>query len=138
MQCAACCSPPARSSSERRDAAQARVRYEQIIIDSNYKRFRRRFKLFTRRRSSTFPDGRARSRSRRCRKHYKTQLDPFADKMTVTDGGFTVVHTRDNTRFSAPSYFIQRSAGAASTSRSRSPPDPALHDALHVIPQFEA
>ena len=47
--------------------AKRRVRYEQIIIDSNYLRFRRRFKLLHARFLRSFPARARRSRSRSCR-----------------------------------------------------------------------
>jgi hypothetical protein len=118
--------------------AKRRVRYEQIIIDSNYLRFRRRFKVFTRGFFDHFLKGAAVTQST-LSKHYKSQLDPFVDqdKMRVADSGFAVVHTENNQVFSAQSYFASE-AQASQYIATQVAQNPELHDALHVVPQYEA
>ena len=116
--------------------AKRRVRYEQIIIDSNYLRFRRRFKLFTRGFFDHFLKGAAITQSK-LSKHYQSRLDPFVDKMKMADSGFAVVHTENNQPFSSQSFFASETQAnqyiAAQVAQ-----DPGLHDALHVVPQYEA
>ncbi len=116
--------------------AKRRVRYEQIIIDSNYLRFRRRFKIFTRGFFEHFLKGAAVAKSP-LSNHYKTQLDPFPDKVTMADSGFTVVHTQDNQPFSAQSYFASE-AQANQFISAQVAQNPELHETLHVVPQYEA
>jgi hypothetical protein len=116
--------------------AKRRVRYEQIIIDSNYLRFRRRFKLFTRGFFDHFLKGAAVTQSK-LSKHYQTQLDPFVDKVAMTDGGFAVVHTENNQPFSSRSYFASE-AQAHQYVAAQVAQNPGLHDTLQVVPQYEA
>lgn len=116
--------------------AKRRVRYEQIIIDSNYLRFRRRFKLFTRGFFDHFLKGAAVTQSK-LSKHYQSQLDPFVDKVAINDGGFAVVRMENNQPFSSQSYFTSETQAhqyiAAQVTQ-----NPGLHDSLQVVPQYEA
>lgn len=116
--------------------AKRRVRYEQIIIDSNYLRFRRRFKSFTRGFFDHFLKGAAVAQSS-LSKHYKSQRDPFVDKVKLTDSGFAVVHTQDNQPFSSQSYFTSE-AQANQFISAQIAQNPELHETLHVVPQYEA
>jgi Family of unknown function (DUF6603) len=113
-----------------------RVRYEEIIIDTNYLRFRRRFKIFTRGFFDHFLKGGAVSKST-LSNHYKTQLDPFVEKLKVTEGGFTVAHTENNQPFAAQAHFASE-AQAKQYLDAQVAARPELHDSLHVIPQYEA
>ena len=113
-----------------------RVRYEQIIIDTNYLRFRRRFKVFTRGFFDHFLKGGAVGKST-LSNHYKTQLDPFATKLKVVEKGFTVAHTENNLPFAAQAHFASE-AQAQQYLDAQVAARPELHDALHVIPQYEA
>jgi hypothetical protein len=62
-----------------------RVRYEQIIIDSNFLRFRRRFRAFTKGFFDHFVKSAAVAQSELSNRR-RSQLDPFADKVKVRDG----------------------------------------------------
>lgn len=116
--------------------AKRRVRYEQIIIDSNYLRFRRRFKLFTRGFFDHFLKGAAVTQSK-LSQHYQKQLDPFVEKVAMTGGRFAVVHTENNQPFSSQSFFTSETQAhqyiAAQVTQ-----NPDLHDSLQVVPQYEA
>ena len=92
--------------------AKRRVRYEQIIIDNNYKRFRRRFTLFSAAFFGHFLHGSAITKSVLSQK-YRTQLDPFQEKVKMNSGGFTVAYTENNQAYSAHSaYFASETLAA--------------------------
>ncbi len=114
-----------------------KVRYEEIILDSNYKRFRRRFRVFTQAFFSHFLVGGAISKSV-LSQHYKKMLDPFDDKVAVKEGGFTVAQTQDNKAYSAASTYFASEAMANQFLQNQVAANPDLHDALHVIPHYEA
>jgi hypothetical protein len=114
-----------------------KVRYEEIILDSNYKRFRRRFRVFTQAFFSHFLVGGAISKSV-LSQNYKKMLDPFDDKVAVKEGGFTVAQTQDNKAYSAASTYFASEAMANQFLQSQVAANPDLHDALHVIPHYEA
>jgi hypothetical protein len=116
--------------------AKRRVRYEQIIIDNNYLRLRRRFKLVIKGFFTHFFKGAAVTQSK-LSKHYQSQLDPFADKVAVKDGAFAVVHSENNQAFSAQSYFASETL-AQQFIAAQVAHDPGLHDTLQVVPQYEA
>ena len=114
-----------------------KVRYEEIIIDSNYKRFHRRFRAFTEAFFSHFLIGGAVSKSV-LSQNYRKLLDPFEEKVAVKEGGFTVAHTEDNKPYSVSSTYFASEAMANQFLQSQLVANPDLHDALHVIPQYEA
>lgn len=118
--------------------AKRRVRYEQIIIDSNYLRFRRRFKIFTRGFFDHFLKGAAVTTSK-LSQHYQSQLDPFIGevKAKVADSGFAVVHTENNQPFGAQSFFASETQ-ASQYIAAQTAQNPELHDTLQVVPQYEA
>ena len=114
-----------------------KVRYEEIIIDSNYKRFRRRFRVFTEAFFSHFLVGGAVSKSV-LSQNYRKLLDPFEEKVAVKEGGFTVAHTENNKPYSVASTYFANEAMAHQFVQTQVAANPDLHDALHVIPQYEA
>jgi hypothetical protein len=114
-----------------------KVRYEEIILDSNYKRFRRRFRVFTQAFFSHFLVGGAISKSV-LSQNYKKMLDPFDDKVAVKESGFTVAQTQDNKAYSAASTYFASEAMANQFLQNQVAANPDLHDALHVIPHYEA
>lgn len=117
--------------------AKRRVRYEQIIIDSNYKRFRRRFKIFT----AGFFDHFVKSSSitkSLLSSSYATNLDPFEDKVKVREGGFTVALIENNRPYSAHAAYFASEALANQFIAEQAAVQPELYDSLHVVPQYEA
>jgi hypothetical protein len=114
-----------------------RVRYEQIIIDSNYLSFRRRFMPFTAGFFNHFMKGAAVTKSE-LSNHHKSQLDPFKDKVKVQEGGFTVAQTADNKAYSSQAAYFASEAQAARFISELVATRPELHESLHVIPQYEA
>ena len=119
--------------------AKRRVRYEQIIIDNNFKRFVRRYKLFTANFFGHFLNGAAVTKSD-LSKHRKTQLDPFINesKVTVRDSGFTVAFTENNKAYSAQAMNFASETLARQFIEEQVAAKPELYDSLHVIPQYEA
>ena len=119
--------------------AKRRVRYEQIIIDNNYKRFRRRFKRFSSRFFGHFLKGAAVSKSELSH-HYKSQLDPFIkeSKVAVKEGGFAVAFTENNKAYNGGAMHFASETLAQQFIQQQVAAQPELHEALHVIPQWEA
>ena len=126
-----------RSSSARRRLAKRRVRYEQIIIDSNYLRFRRRFKLFTRGFFDHFLKGAA-----------VTQVDAVEALQDAArsvrrqgEGHRRRVHRRAHGEQSALQRAVVIFASEAQAQQyiaTQVARTPELHDSLHVMPQYEA
>ncbi len=114
-----------------------RVRYEQIIIDSNYKRFRRRFKIFTAGFFDHFVKSSAISNSL-LSNSYTTKLDPFEDKIKVREGGFTVALVENNRPYSTSAAYFSSEALASRFIAEQVSAKPELYETLHVVPQYEA
>ena len=119
--------------------AKRHIRYEQIIIDNNFKRFTRRFKTFTNKFLSHYFNGAAVTKSE-LSKHTKSQLDPFVDdpKVKVKDTGFTVAFTENNKAFGAQAMNFANETLANQFIQTQVAANPELHEALHVIPEYEA
>lgn len=119
--------------------AKRRVRYEQIIIDNNFKRHQRRFWRFTDKFFGHFLNGAAVTKSD-LSKHYKSQLDPFMDdpKVKVKDTGFTVAFTENNKAFNSQSMHFANETLANQFIQQQVSANPSLHETLHVIPEYEA
>ena len=65
-------------------------------------------------------------------------MDPFEEKVAVKEGGFTVAHTENNKPYSVASTYFANEAMAHQFVQTQVAANPDLHDALHVIPQYEA
>jgi hypothetical protein len=116
-------------------AVQRVVRYEEIIIDSN---FRRGASGFGSRGSLLFTQlvaGSAVARSTLSQASRRARI-PFEDRVRVDAGGFTVAFTRDNTAFSTTASFSSRQAALDFMAREVAR-DARLASELHVIPSFE-
>lgn len=112
------------------------VRYEEIIIDNNFKRFQRRFrgvfsKLFT-----MLLDGNAVSRAE-VSASSKKRLQPFAEKIDVKSETYTVALQSNNTAFAADSISFHSEASARDYLNRKVAEDASLVDEIHVIPSFE-
>jgi hypothetical protein len=114
---------------------QRTVRYEEIIIDSNFKRAstglgHRGGLLFTH-----LLAGNAVARSSLSQATKRARV-PFTDTIEVGNDGFTVAFTRDNTAVGANATFS--SAGAAADFVAQAVAnDASLASQLHVIPTYE-
>lgn len=112
------------------------VRYEEIIIDSNYKRFQRRFQGYFGSLFNFFLNGAAVTRcdlSKAARK----RLQPFDDRIEVQAETYTVALQSDNKAFSTESVAFHSEASAREYMGRQIAADAALADALHVIPSYE-
>src|SRR5262249_30078723 len=72
------------------------VRYEQIIIDTNFKRFQKRFANFAGSLFRHFLGGNAAARSALSAR-LKNQMQPFKETITTTNEGFGLANTSNNT-----------------------------------------
>jgi hypothetical protein len=110
------------------------VRYEEVVIDTSYRRFSRRFGRFAGVLFEHFLRGNAASLSALAQRGRDERV-PFTDVVAVRDAGFVVASTRDNTPV-APVFGSD--AAARDDLAARLAADPGLVDELHVIPAFEA
>jgi hypothetical protein len=115
---------------------QRTVRYEEIVIDNNFKRFARRFRLFLMPLFQLFLRGNSAARSELSAANLR-RLQPFSDKIAVRDETFTVAFQADNRAFAAEAASFHSEASARDFLRRKVAEDGALADELHVIPSFE-
>jgi hypothetical protein len=109
-----------------------RVRYEEEIIDSNYKRFGRKIGGRSAHLFNFFLQGSAVALSPLSART-KSQLEPFADKIKVRPEGFVVVHRNDNAPYSSAASF-KSEAEAHDHLKSMGAGQRAT---LHIIPSCE-
>ena len=88
-----------------------RVRYEQIIIDTNYLRFRRRFKALHARLLRSFPEGRGGQQVHAVESLQDAARSVRGQSSRSSKDGFTVAHTENNQPFAAQRAFRERGAG---------------------------
>ncbi|WNZ46467.1 hypothetical protein Q2T42_01275 [Leptolyngbya boryana CZ1] len=112
-----------------------RVRYEEIIIDSNYKRFIRRFRIFNGVLFIHFLGSNSISQSV-LSKAYRTKLQPFKEKVAVREEAFVVAFQANNQAFQSTAQFNSQTQALAYLQRQVNQ-NPDLYDRLHVIPQHE-
>jgi hypothetical protein len=110
------------------------VRYEEVVIDTSYRRFSRRFGRFAGVLFEHFLRGNSASLSPLAQRGRDERV-PFTDVVAVQDAGYVVASTRDNTPV-APAFGSD--AAARDDLATRLAADPGLADELHVIPAFEA
>jgi hypothetical protein len=70
-------------------------------------------------------------------RHSKRALQPFDDKITVTDETYTVAFQSNNQAFAAEAVSFHSEASARDYLSRKVTEDAALADALHVIPNYE-
>ena len=109
------------------------VRYEEIVVDTNYRRFSRRFGRFSGVLFEHFLRGNSASRSPLSQRG-RDEREPFTDVVVVRDAGYVVASTRDNNPV-APVFGSH--AAARDHLAARLAADPGLAGELHVIPAFE-
>jgi hypothetical protein len=109
------------------------VRYEQIIIDSNYKRFTRRLFAFFGSLFRQFLRGNAVALSPQSRAFQK-QLDPLEEPLLVQEEGFAVVTNHNN---KAVTELFASESEAREYMQMQIEEDAKLATALDVVPQFE-
>lgn len=111
------------------------VRYEEIIIDNNYKRFVRRFQPFFNVLFFHFMHGASVTLSS-LSQHQTKQLQPFADKIKVGSEGYTVAYQSSNKAYSGTATFNSENA-AREFMQQQVAQDTTQAGALHVIPHYE-
>jgi hypothetical protein len=112
------------------------VRYEEIIIDSNYKRFIRRFFGFFGSLFAHFLRGNAVSKS--ALSQYQKQLkQPFDEKIAINPEAYVVAFQANNKAFATASASFHSEASARAFLQSQITANPGLHDSLHVIAGYE-
>jgi hypothetical protein len=109
------------------------VRYEEVVIDTLYRRLVNRFVLVGELLFAQFLTGAAISKSASSAAH-KTRLQPFAETIIVTDESYSVAFTSDNR--SATADFVTEAAAREWMANTLAN-DPSLTGTLHVIPTAE-
>lgn len=112
------------------------VRYELIILDSNFKRFARRFFDYAARLFDFFLRGSSTSRSV-LSQATRARLRPFADTITVQAETYTVAFQLDNRAVSTEAERFHSEASARDWMARKVALDPRLADQVHVIPTYE-
>ena len=113
--------------------ARREVRYEQIIVDSAFRRYVFRFARILDSLFGHLLRGSALHRSPLSQQQEQLTR-PFAEKVRMQQDGYTVAFTRDNTAYRDhfASYLEAQQFLATELAR-----DPRQADQLHIIPQFE-
>jgi hypothetical protein len=111
------------------------VRYELSTIDTNYRRFVRRFHTFPVSVFDHLLDGASVTRSP-LSQHAGSRLRPFDDTVGLAAETFVVASTADNTAAGGTAVFSSE-AMAREDLAARLRDDPALDGTLHVLPGFE-
>ncbi len=117
-------------------AVKRMVRYELIIIDSNYKRFVKPFYRFIGLLFKHFLKGSAVTKSPLSNK-YKKQNSPFEEKIRIMPDQYAVAFNSDNSPFNEEAGAFASYAEAEEFMNQKVNEDPNLKDSLHVIPQVE-
>jgi hypothetical protein len=115
--------------------AQRNVRYEQIIIDTAFKRYQRHFFKFWDGLFTHFRAGAAVSRLSISQAAQK-RMQPFDSKVTIADEQYTVAFQADNRAYTSTATFFSY-AEAQAHMGSVLQQDPSLTDEIHVIPSAE-
>jgi hypothetical protein len=127
------------SGADLRSAVMVRraVRYEEIIIDSNYKRFARRFRDYVGVLFNFFLAGSSASLSE-LSSASKKKLQPFDDRIEILPDTYAVAFQSTNQAYGAGTLHFASEAGAREFMRAEVANNPSLADAIHVIPTVEA
>jgi hypothetical protein len=115
--------------------AMRNVRYELIILDSAFKRFRSTFFKFWDALFTHFRAGASVSRASISLAAEK-RLHPFDSRVTVAEDQYTVAFQRDNTAVAATATFSSYAEAQAHLARTVHL-DPSLAEEVHVIPSTE-
>jgi hypothetical protein len=115
--------------------AQRNVRYETIIVDHAFERFRIRFFKFWDGLFTHFRAGAAVSRAT-VSLASKQRMQPFADKVTVAEDQFTVAFQADNRAYTSTATFTSHAEAQAHMADAMRQ-DPTLTGEIHVIPDAE-
>jgi hypothetical protein len=111
------------------------VRYEEITIDNQFRRYQRRFRPLTEVLFAHFLGGASITKSELSFARQQ-QMDPFAEKVEVMDAAYVVASAVDNTMAAGTTSFASETA-ALDHLQTLAGQDPTAAGALHVIPAFE-
>lgn len=111
------------------------ARYEQVIIDTNYRRFVKRFSEYVFSLFNHFLAGSAVSKSTLSTR-YNSQLQPFEEKVKVGNEAYAVVFQSNNQAFAQEATFSSQAA-AYDYMQQVIAEDRNRAEELHVVPQFE-
>jgi hypothetical protein len=111
------------------------ARYEQIIIDTNFKRFAKKFRNYSGVLFDHFLKGNAISKSTLSVK-YKQQMQPFKETIKAGMDNFAVAFTDNNKAYKDEAVFTSVFAAQDYLAQAITT-DPGLTDSLHVIPHAE-
>jgi hypothetical protein len=112
------------------------VRYEEIIIDTNYRRFQRRFQRFNATLFHFFLNGSAITKSELSQAR-KKKRQPFEDKIQTAENTYTLAFQSNNKAFAADSASFSSEASAREYLNRKAAADPNLYETLHIIPSTE-
>lgn len=112
------------------------IRYEQIIIDNNFKRFRRRFFNLFDRLFGLFLKGNAIARHP-LSQQTKQQSQPFKEKIEVTQPGYAVAFNRNNQAFDGSAVSFSSEAQAQEFLNQQINQNASLRGNLHIIANHE-
>lgn len=112
------------------------VRYEQIIIDTNFKRFVKPFFSFFGVLFNLFLKSSAVTKSTLSYKYQKQKM-PFENKIKVVPNVYVVAKNTDNSPFNEEAKVFTSYAQAEEFMDKKVKDNPNLRDSLHVIPQVE-
>jgi hypothetical protein len=113
------------------------VRYETIIIDTNFKRFHRRLAGWIGSLFGHFLAGNVVARSSGSYQNRRL-LQPFEERIVVEPETFTVASARDNRPHDAEATGFRSDAMAREYLQQQLALHPQLTDKLHVVPSYEA
>ncbi|HEX8494997.1 MAG TPA: DUF6603 domain-containing protein [Pyrinomonadaceae bacterium] len=116
-------------------ASQRNVRYETIIIDTLFERFRIRFFKFWGGLFAHFSAGAAVSKSPLSLASER-QLQPFAAKVAIAGDHYAVAWAADNKTYTTTSVFLSHAEAEQHLNEAISK-NPALAETIHVIPTME-
>jgi hypothetical protein len=111
------------------------IRYEEIIIDNNFKRFVRHFSIFVGALFNHFMAGASISKSS-LSQSYLEKLQPFDAKIAVQPASYAVAFQATNKSIGTTATFTSQ-ASANDYLQQQIAIDPNMSDALHVIPTHE-
>jgi hypothetical protein len=112
------------------------VRYEEIILDTNFKRFVRRFFPFSSTMFDFFLNGASVAKSDLSLAK-KQQFQPFEEKIDVQAETYTVAYQANNKAYAADSVSFVSEASARDFLTREVAKDTNLAETLHVIPSYE-
>lgn len=115
--------------------AQRTVRYETIVVDTAFERFRIRFFEFWGGLFTHFRAGATVSKVELSQAHAK-RLQPFEAKVVVEADRFTVARQADNRAYAAAATFASYAEAQAHLQQAVRA-DPSLAESMHVIPSAE-